>query len=336
MKKFIYKIALLFFILNTIALGIVLQVGYSMESHVVSISSRYDDGFWQLRTFDVDRQLMSHAFPELHLRQLPYLSPNRRYVAWTVDLTQIEMQDLDTDENCHLIFGAFISWSPDSLYFAFQHVDRLYIYDITQGCSGGSILISPELSVDVYNQHTVVSWSPDGQSLVFSALDDRNDDQDYDVYVYRIGGEGIINLTADLPNDNMNPSWSADGQQIAFIRIYEGDTYLHVIDQDGTNPNPQQITQTPIYNIDSPLHWSSDGAMLAFTINSGLHVFVVESGLLIGPIDQGWQAQEIVWASNNERILFRSGRTSDLFMVNRDGRFLRRLTHDDNTNILMP
>lgn len=48
-----------------------------------------------------------------------------------------------------------------------------------------------------------VSWSPDGNYIIFSS----NLDGDYDLYVVKLDGSGLIQLT-DMPGDEGSPVWS--------------------------------------------------------------------------------------------------------------------------------
>ena len=59
------------------------------------------------------------------------------------------------------------------------------------------------------NNEEQSSWSPDGQSIAFKALDD--------VWVVRWDGSGLRQLSnAPTGTNNTQPSWSADGRRIVF------------------------------------------------------------------------------------------------------------------------
>ncbi|GAG41689.1 unnamed protein product, partial [marine sediment metagenome] len=56
------------------------------------------------------------------------------------------------------------------------------------------------------------SLSPDGDNAAYASREAGN----WDIYLKRVGGERVINLTEDSPADDMQPAFSPDGEQIAF------------------------------------------------------------------------------------------------------------------------
>jgi Tol biopolymer transport system component len=112
------------------------------------------------------------------------------------------------------------------------------------------------------------SWSPDGNSIVFSGLSVSGND---DLYILRVahGDEDgrIEKITNDFYDDR-NPAWSPDGNYIVFSsdrtnfgNLGAYNLYLYDIQK-------RQILcmTTGNYNDDSPA-WSPKGDMIAFTSN---------------------------------------------------------------------
>lgn len=82
-----------------------------------------------------------------------------------------------------------------------------------------------------------VDWSPDGQRIAFTRVEDLDGDQQFDteVYVMNIDGTNPVRLTEGGVMVEA-PRWSPDGQQILFLsRMPNGDSELRVMSVGGTN-----------------------------------------------------------------------------------------------------
>jgi len=66
------------------------------------------------------------------------------------------------------------------------------------------------------------SWSPDGRRLAFMSAqpDARGSDPNYDVFVVRLDGTGLTQLT-DWPGEDVWPAWSPNGRWIAFTTTHD-------------------------------------------------------------------------------------------------------------------
>ncbi len=58
-------------------------------------------------------------------------------------------------------------------------------------------------------------FSPDGSKIAF----DASTAQELDVYTINSTGQGLVNVTANIPMFNTDPSWSPDGTRIAFRNV---------------------------------------------------------------------------------------------------------------------
>ena len=110
------------------------------------------------------------------------------------------------------------SWSPDGrrlvIAVSWRNHDYLLFADLEEG------LDFVRLNFDeIYDP----CFSPDGTSVVFSALKDGYSD----LYVYREGE--VKRLTEDRAADAM-PAWSPDGNTIAYVSESDGRPQLHLLD----------------------------------------------------------------------------------------------------------
>jgi TolB protein len=98
--------------------------------------------------------------------------------------------------------------------------------------------------------------SRDGQSLVFASTQHR---ATADIYIKKIGGRAITQLTADPANDVM-PALSPDGKRIAFASDRNGTWQLFVMGSAGG----RAVQLSPEGACDLHPTWSPDGKRVAF------------------------------------------------------------------------
>ena len=117
-----------------------------------------------------------------------------------------------------------------------------------------------------------LSWSPDGERLVFP-IDD-------DLWLIDRTGDNLTQLTSQ-PGFEAFPDWSPDGARIAFIRFADVDDIgdLHIVDADGGN-DLLLVAGVPKRAISMP-DWSPDGTLLAVngfdTQSGGAGIFTVDA-----------------------------------------------------------
>jgi serine/threonine protein kinase len=104
---------------------------------------------------------------------------------------------------------------------------------------------------DLQGSETSPSLSPDGTFFVYAKSVEGN----FDLFLKRVEGSKIINLTADSPADDIQPAYSPDGQQIAFRSEREGGGIFLM---GATGESPRRLTDFGF----NPA-WSPDGREIA-------------------------------------------------------------------------
>ncbi|MFH2101843.1 MAG: NBR1-Ig-like domain-containing protein [Chloroflexota bacterium] len=131
-----------------------------------------------------------------------------------------------------------VDWSPDGnrlVYAVYTNssdqIRDLYIINI-DGTGLTQLTNTPDI------QENGPSWSPDGQQIIFSAVE-RVDNRfgTSDIYRINLDGTGLTRVTSD-PAGEFDPSWSPDGTMIAFVSnrfdFGDGNYEIYTINLDGS------------------------------------------------------------------------------------------------------
>lgn len=156
----------------------------------------------------------------------PAVSPDGKYIAFfserdlfTLDLFLVEVSKGKIKRLSSVTRNRYIddfdyvestgTWSPDGKKFAFviirKGMNRLAILDVSRG------KITKELAVPGLASFSNPAWSPDGEKIVVSGLDEGISD----LYLYYLYTDEVEKLTSDV-TANLHPSWSPDGNSIVF------------------------------------------------------------------------------------------------------------------------
>ena len=147
------------------------------------------------------------------------------------------------------------------------------------------------------------AWSPDGNQIAF--VSERTGD--FEIHVMNADGSEVRQLTAS-PREDWQPSWSPDGKHIVFASVRTGDWEIYVMDADGANVH--QLTERP--GIDWTPDWSPDGQRIVFAGKAAPAVNqTADETVLAGPETSSW----------------------DIYVMNRDGSSVKRLTDDPGSDI---
>ena len=104
--------------------------------------------------------------------------------------------------------------------------------------------------------YRAVRLSPSGRQIAVSI-----EEQETQVWLYDVSRDTLTRLTFE-GNLNLNPIWTPDGKRIAFLSNKEGPLNIFWQLADGSG-GLERLT-TSEYN-QSPISWSPDGQLLAFT-----------------------------------------------------------------------
>src|SRR4029434_5050463 len=84
-----------------------------------------------------------------------------------------------------------------------------------------------------------VTVDPTGKWLAFAST---RHSEHTDIYLQRVGGNSVGQLTSD-PAEDSQPAFSPDGRQIAFCSTRSGNWDIYIMDVDGKNV--VQVTNSP-------------------------------------------------------------------------------------------
>jgi Tol biopolymer transport system component len=216
------------------------------------------------------------------------VGPLRSALRGPVDETWRDLGPAVVSTGCIIALLAFMTQfaQPLSEHFTreetvFNALPDVYVMD-KDGSNQRRITIDPE------HWNGFAAWSPDGQRMVLTIGDPRNDG-DSDLYVMNVDGSNVVQLT-QTPGNDYSASWSPDGSKVAFI--------------SNTSADRQEIFNADVFVI------NADGSGLVRLTNSR---------------GRAWGTS---WSPDGKRIAFGSERDGGwrVYTMNADGSDQRRLT----------
>jgi Tol biopolymer transport system component len=234
------------------------------------------------------------------------------------------------------------TWAPDGRRLAFRSDrdgnDEIYAMD-ADGSGQHNLTRNPASDYSP-------AWSPDGRRIAFAT--GRADPTGSDVWLMRTDGSHPRPLVRQQGIDEY-PVWSPDGSRLAFgctlgriLPSRVGDFELCVVNADGTGL--RRITDAP--GVSATGGWSQEGRRIAFAssrdqdpggVSPCGDLFTVDAeGSRLAKLTDG-PARDCgpSWSPDGRHLLFSSDRAdpggdSDLYVMNRDGSAITRLTHADS------
>ena len=152
------------------------------------------------------------------------------------------------------------AWSPDARSIAFSRYENNDNFAIFVVPAGGGAEHRLEIPGPVPKMGHI-DWSPDGESIAFSAGTGLS--------LLSLGNSAVRRLTQPAPlTQDWGPSFSADGKQILFARSSEMGVPEEILSIPSTGGEPAIIATEPARLRGSP-RWSADGRSVIFSSDRG-------------------------------------------------------------------
>ncbi len=212
----------------------------------------------------------------------------------------------------------FPAWSPDGSQIAFVRRKREFAEILLVSPLGGHERVLHQFSrigADLdFSQHPVLSWSPDGKSILYSGQSGPG--EKYRLFLLSVasGAVQLMSTPDEIDVGDSSPAFSGDGKFLAFVRYLaprNGQVMLQPLDSGMVPQGNPVALNAPGLDPRSPM-WLVDGKQLLFADASQIFewdqkkgttpVYVADGalgGLALGPRTAG-NARQLVLAVDKE------------------------------------
>lgn len=170
-----------------------------------------------------------------------------------------------------------------------------------------------------------VDWSPDGQTLAFTA----NWDGDWEIYTMDLNGEAITQLTHNEQMD-FAPAFSANGRSLIYASRVDGSFQIHRVDTNGGAPTT--IIAEPGTSLMYAEETTDAGIIFSANLADGggaeIRRFDIAGGKVTTLISDGSTNTTPTWSPDGSGFFFASNRSGQqqIYAADADGSNQRVLT----------
>ena len=202
--------------------------------------------------------------PGIACKRQPAWSPDRRRIAYVVDLVWITNRS--TEEHARILGSdeelpvGFPAWSPRGTHVVYSRHRGSGSELVVQPAAGGA---KRRLTVrgGAAQEDLQPAWSPDGRSIAFTRVRGLVADPRATTDVFVVAAAG--GPPRRLVRGGSDPDWSPDGRRIAYRCSAGGRSRICVIGADGKGR--RAVTAGPHDHAPS---WAPDGTAIAFVRGS--------------------------------------------------------------------
>ncbi len=215
-------------------------------------------------------------------------------------------------------WGRGPAWSPDGTQLALVTQDlTTRQFELRLRSAQGEI--GPALIAGL-NKLEDLSWTPDGQSLLFTGL---SEEKDTELFMVQADGSGLRRLT-NSPGWDSDARISPDGTQIVFVSNRDGNDDIYVMDINGQNV--RRLTTNKAQDVNPA--WSPDGQWIVFASNRGSGMAYNNYDLYTMAADGDNQCQltqgertewEPAWSPDGQSIAYIALLERKVYLVSPDG-----------------
>jgi len=198
----------------------------------------------------------------------------------------------------------FPIWSPDSKKFAFVS-NRGHDY-LSQSSLYIHNLETDEVRRIKGGVSSSISWSPDGQSLIYArrSKPNKHGSHFYDIYLYDLNKKKERPITRNFRA--LHPDFSPDGKKCLFVTTKDGTNNIAVLDL-----NSKKVTYLTRFKEGQQIftpRWSPNGQVIVFSMTKGegrhLALLTADGKTLKLLIADSNDARDPVFASHGKEVYF--------------------------------
>ncbi|WP_047985710.1 LysM peptidoglycan-binding domain-containing protein [Ornithinibacillus californiensis] len=263
---------------------------------------------------------------------VPYWSPNGERISFVGRHNVIFVVTISTGEVARIDqlpegLGAYLDWSPDSKKLVYAKGNTITLYDVSTHRS------------QVINQAgaTDVQWFPNGNQLLFQAIDENGLSQ---LYRIRTNGTGKMQITNNTGGRFNHVRLSPNGRYVLYTSPGASISIIYIIDLvDGIT---REVEGGPLAKNYFPT-WNSNSQVIAFsaTVLEELGYFSLVSIVNNQGMDQRTLAisncfsTPVDWSPDGSKLVYLSGCSTDspaseLWVIDVERLTLRQLLTQPN------